>query len=119
MEYIRRFSSFLSKLNCNNTDCITNKNGFKKCNDDSIQEQNEIDLNKSVHIENNITNEQEISEPSEPFEPFELIEPTETTELNDPTIVIVDDFDEYHNHEIVDSVDSDYEFSNVVIQPVD
>ena len=110
MEYIRRFSSFLSKLNCNNTDCVTNKNGFKKCNDDSIQEQNDIDLNKSVHIENNITNEEEISEP------LELIEPAETTELNDPTIVIVDDFDEYHNHEITDSDD---EFSNVVIQPVD
>ena len=106
MEYISRFSKFLSKLCCNNTDCVKTKNGFQKCNDDSSQQDaNEIELNKSVHIDNNITNEQEIFEPSET---------SETDELKDP--INVDDFDEYHNNELTDSDD---EFTNVIIQPVD
>ena len=105
MEYYRRFASFLSKLNCNNTKCVNTKKGFQKCNDVSNQERtNDADLNKSVHIENDLL---ELIEPTEPFE---------TNELMVSTDINVDDFDEYHNHEIIDSYDN---FSNVVVQPVD
>lgn len=108
MEYIRRFSSFLSKLNCNNTECVNTKKGFQKCNDGSNQEHtNDIDLNKSVHLENDLL---------ELIEPKESNEPLETNELMVSTDINVDDFDEYHNHEIIDSYDN---FSNVVVQPVD
>jgi len=100
MEYISRFSKFLSKLCCNNADCVKTKNGFQKCNDDSSQQHaNDIELNKSLH--NDITNEEDI------FEPFE------SDESKDP--INVDDFDEYHNHEITDSDD---EFTDVVTQQV-
>uniref|UniRef100_A0A6C0DC30 Uncharacterized protein n=1 Tax=viral metagenome TaxID=1070528 RepID=A0A6C0DC30_9ZZZZ len=106
MEHISRFSKFLSKICCNNTNCVETKNGFQKCNDDFSQEQtNDIELNKSVHIDNNITNEHDI------FEPYESSDPSETDELKDP--INVDDFDEYHNNELTDSDD---EFTNVVIQ---
>lgn len=103
MEYISRFSKFLSKLCCNNTDCVKTQNGFQKCNDDSSEHHaNDIELNKSLHIDNNITNEEDI------FEPFE---PSQLDESKDP--INLDDFDEYHNHEVTDSDD---EFTNVVIQ---
>lgn len=107
MEYIRRFSKFLSKLCCNNTNNVQTKNGFQKCNDDSSQEDiNDMDLNKSIHIENNTL--QEI------FEPSESSEQSVSLELKDP--ININDFDEYNNYEVTDS---DVEFTNVVIQPHD
>ena len=43
MEYIRRFSSFLSKLNCN-TDSVKTNTDVQKCNDEHSREKiNNID----------------------------------------------------------------------------
>lgn len=119
MEYIRRFSSFLSKLNCNNRECINTKNGFQKCNDlpsDSPDVQKKSckndDLNRSVHKE---ISDHELPEPEEILEVFEVNRPI-YFDVDSRADVGIDYFDEYRNYELSDSDD---EFNNVIIQPVD
>lgn len=117
MEYIRRFSSFLSKLNCNNRDCINTKNGFQKCNDlpgGEIQQKSckNDDLNRSVHKD---IIDQELPEPEEILEVFEVNRPI-YFDVDTRADVGIDYFDEYRNYELSDSDD---EFTNVIIQPVD
>jgi hypothetical protein len=117
MEYIRRFYSFLSKLNCNNSESISTKDGFQKCDDlpgGEIQKKSckNYDLDRSVHKE---IIDQELPEPEEILEVFEVNRPI-YFDVDTHADVGIDYFDEYRNHELSDSDD---EFTNVIIQPVD